>query len=121
MDRVYGDAVRPALLHRWRRKCPLLLRALSRQQDMTRVSCSGLWLQPLAGLEWARSTGDAGAYLRERIRPSRETVREREDMLRTQLWLQGQDWVRMSHRRRVLRWLARPVPRDRSTRLHYSH
>lgn len=110
-ERYYGDAVPPALLHRLARKCPLLLRALSRRQDMTRVSCSGLWLQPLAGLEWARSTGDAGAYLRERIRPSRETVREREDLLRTQLWLQGQDWVRMSHRRRVLRWLARPVPR----------
>jgi hypothetical protein len=32
-------------------------------------------------------------------------------MMRTQLWLQGQDWPRMGHARRALRWLARPVPR----------
>src|SRR3546814_1161756 len=78
---------------------------------MTGASCSGLLLHPLSGVEWSRSAGDVGRYLRQRIRPSREAVQERADMLRTQLWLQGQDWVRMSHRRRVLSWLTRPVPR----------
>ena len=32
-------------------------------------------------------------------------------MARTQLWLQGQGWVTAPHRRRVLTWLTRPVPR----------
>ena len=32
-------------------------------------------------------------------------------MVRTQLWLQGQGWVTSPHRRRVLTWLTRPVPR----------
>src|SRR3546814_3493058 len=70
------------------RQCPLLLRLFSRSQTMTRASCSGLWLHPLSGVEWSRSAGDVGRYLRQRIRPSREAVQERADMLRTQLWLQ---------------------------------
>jgi hypothetical protein len=32
-------------------------------------------------------------------------------MVRTQLYLQGQNWVTSSHGRRVLTWLTRPVPR----------
>jgi hypothetical protein len=32
-------------------------------------------------------------------------------MVRTQLWLQGQAWPRMSHARRAIGWLLRPVPR----------
>ena len=111
VERYYPGTVPPAVLARLARHCPLALRLSARRQTMTRVSCSGLWLQPLAGLEWAGSAGEAVRYLHARIRPSREAVQEREDMLRTQLWLQGQDWVRMSHRRRVLSWLARPVPR----------
>jgi hypothetical protein len=78
---------------------------------MTAVSCSELWLHPLAGLEWSRSVAEAGRYLGNRVRPPREAVQERADMLRTQLYLQGQQWPRMGHARRVLNWLARPVPR----------
>jgi hypothetical protein len=88
-----------------------LLRVLSRRQTMTAVSCSELWLHPLAGLEWSRSVAEAGRYLGNRVRPPREAVQERADMLRTQLYLQGQQWPRMGHARRVLNWLARPVPR----------
>ena len=44
-------------------------------------------------------------------RPSQETIQERDDMVRTQLWLQGQRWPTMSLGRRALRWLTRPVPR----------
>src|SRR3546814_579332 len=111
VDRYYPGAIPADVLAGLSRQCPLLLRLFSRSQTMTRASCSGLWLHPLSGVEWSRSAGDVGRYLRQRIRPSREAVQERADMLRTQLWLQGQDWVRMSHRRRVLSWLTRPVPR----------
>jgi hypothetical protein len=38
-------------------------------------------------------------------------VKERTDMVRTQVWLQGQSWVTQGHRRRMLTWLTRPVPR----------
>ena len=88
-----------------------VLRTLSRRHTMTRVSCSELWLHPFAGIEWSRSVGDAGRYLKNRIRPSQEAIQERADMVRTQLWLQGQDWPAMGRARRALKWLAQPVPR----------
>jgi hypothetical protein len=109
--RYYPDAVPDDVLRRLARHCPLPLRLLARRHTMTRVSCSELWLHPLGGLEWVRSPLDVARYLKERIRPSRETLQERADMMRTQLWLQGQEWVRLGHRARVLRWLSGPVPR----------
>lgn len=111
VDRYYPGVVPAGVLQRFAGQCPALLRVLSRRHTLTRVSCSELWLHPLAGVEWSRSAGDVVRYLRDRIRPSQEAVQERADMLRTQLWLQGQDWPRMGHVRRALRWLARPVPR----------
>jgi hypothetical protein len=111
VDRYHPGLVPPDVPARLARQCPWLLRAVSRRQDMTRVSCSELWLHPLDGLEWSRSAGDVRRCLANRVRPSREAVQERADMMRTQLWLQGQDWPRMGHARRALRWLARPVPR----------
>ena len=75
------------------------------------MSCSDLWLHALAGIEWSRSVREAGRYLRNRVSPPDEARKERADMVRTQLWLQGQGWVTSPHRRRVLTWLTRPVPR----------
>ena len=75
------------------------------------MSCSNLWLNALPGIEWSRSPGDAVQYLKNRLRPTQESVKERADMVRTQAWLQGQDWVTQGHRRRLLTWLTRPVPR----------
>jgi hypothetical protein len=109
--RYYRGAVPDAVLARLERACPALLRAVSRRQTLTRVSCSELWLHALAGLEWSRSAHDVGHYIRNRVRPSREAIEERADMVRTQLYLRGQHWVTASHGRRVLTWLTRPVPR----------
>ncbi|HEY9130282.1 MAG TPA: nucleotidyltransferase family protein [Dyella sp.] len=109
--RYYRNAIPAAVLRRAARDCPPLLRAAMRRQTLTRVSCSELWLHPLAGLEWSRSAGDIIRYMRNRLRPSQEAKQERADMLRTQLWLQGQSWVRQSHVRRAVTWLTRPVPR----------
>ena len=109
--RYYPGAVPQAVLARLEPDCPPLLRALSRRQTLTRVSCSELWLHAFGGLEWSRSLGDVGHYLGHRIRPSAEAAQERADMLRTQLWLQGQPWVSSSHARRILTWLTQPVPR----------
>jgi hypothetical protein len=111
VERYYPGVVPAAVAAPLARRSPPLLRVLSRRQTMTAVSCSELWLHPLAGLEWSRSVAEAGRYLGNRVRPPREAVQERADMLRTQLYLQGQQWPRMGHARRVLNWLARPVPR----------
>jgi hypothetical protein len=107
----YPEAIPAAVLTRLERDCPVLLRTISRRQSLTRVSCSELWLHAFAGIEWSRSVHEAGRYLRNRVSPPQEALKERADMARTQLWLQGQDWVTSPHRRRVLTWLTRPVPR----------
>lgn len=109
--RHYPKAIPAAVLARLARDCPLLLRAISHRQSLTRVSCSELWLHAFAGIEWSRSFREAGRYLRNRVSPPQEAIKERADMARTQLWLQGQGWVTAPHRRRVLTWLTRPVPR----------
>jgi hypothetical protein len=111
VERYYPGVLPAGVPERLARQCPLLLRARSRRQTMTGVSCSELWLHPLAGLEWSRSAGDVARYLESRLRPPREAIQERADMLRTQLYLQGQEWPRMGRARRILGWLLRPVPR----------
>jgi len=109
--RYYAGAVPKNVLRRLRRDCPLLLRMAARRQTLTHVSCSNLWLHALPGVEWSRSLGEAGRCLKNRLRPTEESVKERADMIRTQVWLQGQSWVSLGHRRRLLTWLTRPVPR----------
>ncbi|WP_369944560.1 nucleotidyltransferase family protein [Xanthomonas medicagonis] len=109
--RYYRNAIPTAVLARLRAHCPPLLRLASRRFDLTRVSCSQLWLPALPGIEWARSFGEVARYLRQRLRPSAESRQERADMIRTQLWLQGQAWVTLPQRRRLLLRLLRPVPR----------
>jgi len=109
--RYYRNAVPAAVLARLRRGCPWWLRAAARRQTLTRVSCSDLWLQALPGIEWSRTPSEAMRYLRHRFVPDEESRQERQDMARTQLWLQGQAWVTRSHGRRLLRRLAGSVPR----------
>lgn len=109
--RYYRDAVPQAVLARLGYDCHLLLRTMSRHQTLTQVSCSELWLHAFPGIEWSRSVGEAGRYLRNRFRPPQEAIQQRADMVRTQLWLQDQSWVTLNHGRRMLAWLTRPVPR----------
>lgn len=109
--RYYANAIPRSVLAQLEPACPPLLRRLSRRQTLTQVSCSALWLSPLPGIEWSRSLGEAGRCVLNRLRPTAEARQERADMLRTQVWLKGQDWVRQKHARRLLTWLTRPVPR----------
>jgi hypothetical protein len=87
------------------------LRTISRYQTLTQVSCSELWLHALAGIEWSRSFHEVRHYISSRVRPPKEAVEERDDMVRTQLWLQGQSWVRQKQGRRILALLTQHVPR----------
>lgn len=109
--RYYRHAIPKAVLVRLEHDCPPLLRTVSRWQTLTRVSCSELWLHALAGIEWSQSFGEAAQHLTRHVLPTDEVRRERADMVRTQLWLQGQNWTTLPRRRRLLTWLIRPVPR----------
>lgn len=109
--RYYAHAIPAPVMTRLEAECPALLRLWSQHWTLTDVSCSDLWLHALPGVEWSRSLGEVGRCVRNRLRPSAENIRERADMVRTQVWLQGQSWVTKGHRRRILAWLAGPVPR----------
>ncbi|MEA9756656.1 nucleotidyltransferase family protein [Xanthomonas campestris] len=111
LQRYHGDVVPAAVLARLRAQCAPLLRMRAARLTLTSASCSNLWLPALPGIEWSRSLGEARQYLRQRIAPSAESRKERADMLRTQLWLQDQPWVRQSQTRRLMTRLTRPVPR----------
>ena len=109
--RYYHEAVPAAVLARLTAGCPALLRMTSRRQTLTQASCSDLWIQNFPGIEWSRSLREAGRYLRHRIKPGEEAHRDRMGQARTQPWLQGQSWARMSRGRQMLVRLTRPVPR----------
>ena len=109
--RYYTHAIPEVVLARLHSDCPAPLRTLSRHRTLTQVSLSDLWLHAFSGIEWCRSLGEVWRYLRNRVRPSDEAIKERADMARTQLWLQGQNWVTLPQGRRILTWLTRPVPR----------
>jgi hypothetical protein len=109
--RYYLHSIPEDLFARLESACSPLLRAVSQHQTLTQASCSELWLHAFAGIEWSRSMHEAQHYIANRVRPSQEAAKERDDMLRTQLWLQGQRWPTLSRSRRTLRWLAGRVPR----------
>jgi hypothetical protein len=109
--RYYRDAIPDGVLETLGRDCPRLLRWASRRQTLTQVSCSELWLHAFAGIEWSRDTGEAARFVAGRVRRSAEKLRERNDMARTQLWLQDQEWVTASQARRVFTLATRKVPR----------
>jgi len=109
--RYFPGTVPRTILERLRHDCPRLLRLAARRQTLTSVSCSQLWLNLLPGAEWARTPGDITRLLINRVRPTQESRDERADMLRTQVWLQGQAWVRRGHFTRLVTGLTRPVPR----------
>ena len=109
--RYYRDTIPDGVLEQARRDCPRWLRLVSHRQTLTTVSCSDLWLQTMPGVEWSRSPREVVRYLRRRLRPDDEARQERNDMVRTQLWLQGQSWVTMSQGRRLLMKLTRAIPR----------
>ncbi|WP_158752525.1 nucleotidyltransferase family protein [Dyella sp. S184] len=111
LTHYYPSAIPNAVLAQLERDCHLVLRAISRHQTLTQVSCSDLWLHALAGIEWSRSVREVGRYVRNRVRPPGETIKERADMVRTQFWLQGQSWVKQHQGRRILTLLTRSVPR----------
>lgn len=109
--RYYKNALPAVLLRRLERECPAPLRMITRRQTLTRVSCSQLWLDALPGIEWSRSLREVIQCIVNRIKPTQESIKERDDMVRTQVWLQGQSWVTLGHRRRILRWLTQSIPR----------
>jgi hypothetical protein len=109
--RYFRNVIPEWVLTRLESNCPPWLRLHSRHQTLTQASCSDLWIQALPGIEWSRSLGEAGRYLRHRVHPSKEATRERLELAPMQPWVGKQRWAVLSRRRQILVRLTRRVPR----------
>jgi len=111
VERYYANTIPKNVLARLESHCHPLLKIVSRRQTLTQVSCSELWHHTLHGVEWLRSFRDIGRYVRNRVRPTDEALKEHTDLVRTQIWLQEKSWVTLSRGQRALALLTRPLPR----------
>ena len=109
--RYFRHAIPDSVLTRLESDCPPLLRMVCRRQTLTHASCSGLWIQAVPGLEWARSVGEACRLIRDRIMPSAAATQERMDAARSNAFLETHSWATLSRRRQILVRLTRPIPR----------
>jgi Uncharacterised nucleotidyltransferase len=109
--RYFRNAIPAWVLARLESGCPPVLRMLSRHQSLTQASCSALWIEALAGMEWCRTFREAGRYLRHRFVLSEEGIQERAAVMRTQPFMQGQEGSRLKRGRLILARLTGPVPR----------
>jgi hypothetical protein len=109
--RYYQNVIPESVLARLESSCPAWLRMFARRQTLTQASSSDLWIQALPGIEWSRSVGEAGRYIRNRVQPKEEANRERMAVAQTQPWMGRQSWATLSRRRQILVRLTRRVPR----------
>jgi hypothetical protein len=109
--RYYRNVVPQSVLSRLESSCPVWLQMVSRRQTLTRTSCSDLWIQALPGIEWSRSVGEAGRYIRNRLHSSEAATRERMAVAQAQPWMGRKSWATLSRRRQILAGLTRRVPR----------
>lgn len=94
-----------------RAACPARLRALAERESLSAVSLSRLAIQPLPGIEWSHSMGEAWACARQRLWPdarSRDTLQQQ---VQGQASLRGAAWVARAPWRKALRFLRGAPPR----------
>lgn len=90
--------------------CPPLLRSITRRRTLSDVSLSHLWIDAFPGIEWSQSPLQMTRYVMSRVRPSKETLAMRGQLVRTQIAASLSRWDHLSQGRRMLVWLtSRPA------------
>lgn len=112
-SRYYPSAVPARVLTALKCDCPRFLGGVSRQQRLSDVSYSHLWVDAFPGIEWSQSVRELLRYAVSRIRPSAEKLALRDTLARTQAWASDGQWSTLSQAKRILRWVSarqtRPV------------
>jgi hypothetical protein len=109
--RYYGAVVQDSVMASVGRCCPPILRHACARQLLSDVSLSRLWLEAFPGIEWARTAGEAAAFIARRIVPDAETRFDRKFALMTDPSLAHGDWGGLSQGRRILRAMRTRTPR----------
>jgi hypothetical protein len=110
-ERYYAATVPDHFAAAVRGFCPPILRRACAQQLLSDVSLSQLWLEAFPGIEWARTVGEAMAFISRRIVPTAEVRSARKLALTTDPSLAHGDWGGLSQSRRILRALRTRTPR----------
>jgi hypothetical protein len=110
--RYYRGAVPPSVLEALAERSAWSLRRRARQQTLSEVSFSYLWIDAFPGIGWCQSPPEALKWIRNRILPNAEVRRLREVVAKDQVAMVHSEWGHLSQRQRILRWIlsrqARP-------------
>ena len=108
--RYFPDTIPCEVLAQLERGCPRVLRQVTRRRRIADLSYSHLYIDPIPGVLWARSTMQAVRYVGSRIFPSSEQRAQMQIAARTGPWSEGPLWHRQSQARRIVQWLtSRPT------------
>jgi hypothetical protein len=105
-ERHFAGSIPPEMLALLSRDCPRLLRAVAVRRTVSAFSYSYLYIDPVPGLIWARSPGEAVHYLLRRVFPGKAHLAEMQRAVKTGPWSAEPRWHTQSQARRILQWLA---------------
>jgi hypothetical protein len=109
--RYYPGVIAPSVLAQLRTHCPTLLRKHTHRQGLVGVSWSNILIEAFPGVEWSRTPGEALRFMRSRIWPSRDALRELNEGASQIPNVSAVPWYGKSHGKRILRWIFTRPPR----------
>jgi hypothetical protein len=109
--RYYPTAIPPRVLARLRTHCPSLLRRHTQRRGLVGVSWSNIRIEAFPGVEWSRTPGEALQFMKSRIWPSRDALRELSHGAAAIPGVSAVPWYGMSHGKRIMRWIFSRPPR----------
>jgi putative nucleotidyltransferase-like protein len=109
--RYYPGVIPESVLAELRTHCPTLLRKHTHRQGLVGVSWSNILIEPFPGVEWSRTPGEALRFMRSRIWPSRDALRELNEGAAQIPDVSAVPWYGVSHGKRILRWIFTRPPR----------
>jgi hypothetical protein len=104
--RYFRNTVPADVLARLARGCPWVLRQVTRRRNVAGFSYSHLYIDPVAGIIWARSAAQALRYLSSRVFPSEEQRAQMRIVSQTGPWSTEPRWHGQSQIRRILQWAS---------------
>ena len=108
----YFPATIPArVIESFAKQCPRLLSRISSRRSLYDVSFSYLWIDAFPGIEWSQSVPELLHYAASRVMPGAEHLALRRQAAESEAWAVDSRWLRLSHGRRVLRWVTSRPPR----------
>jgi hypothetical protein len=109
--RYYPTAIPPHVLARLRTHCPSLLRRHAQRRGLVGVSWSNIRIEAFPGVEWSRTPGEAFQFMKSRIWPSRDALRELNKGAAQIPGVSAVPWYGLSHGKRIVRWIFTRPPR----------